>query len=745
MKRVNTKCKMSNDQQTKQIIKLYISEIKFPYIIYGYHRIKYRLLVITNNLLLLTITRYGRSNGLDTKQSLKTVQNKESTFHAPIGLFNRPHLMKLLSILSAINSYHGAEIMSGCRPNYCRVNICRLKYGSANILVQSIIFRPKYGSADLFSAILRAPTQTVSQIQASVSHCGIDKNVEIVLLGEGTSEAASSSNMILRTTQIARAPKRCQLSLHTYVPKKISEFVLLECVAFEESHTSHNLSQNRILGHFKRSSNASHELNKYQQNSGTVPKKKIQDIATHQWKLCKELCMVLKPFEEVSKIVSGENYMSASLVIILYDGLKDVNEKICDKDFEIYTTQVIIELKNGLLKRFSNLEKSNTLTMCTFLDLRFKLFPLSENIANQTKIKIINATIQIAKDKTEKPQDQIVTITNNTQVESDEFCIWNSFDTTASKITPQGSNTSKGIIEVNRYMDENLLLRTGDPSKWWKEYGYNYPNLIFTMWQCGMFLESLSNRPTVTASLYLLHYYGDKHNQGYYNKVVVTTKVKEYKVKTTYTRLVVNSDGKNSDGVTNMHIVVMHFIFLSVTSHHEFCSSVAVTNRGNSPKFTSLQDFIPEQEAQFNRNITKKKKINEQMLHLIQRTWKIYNEKKTNEHLNKSVGMRPSISKTKPGSKRAAEKTSEKKQIKMNASYRNNISERLRSKDFDVEVFNSLTFRQGDGVVTIKKPFEEKRKELWVISHYKVTNIENVPVKDKWKFSKATVRLYTSD
>jgi len=383
-----------------------------------------------------------------------------------------------------------------------------------------------------------------------------------VSLGEGTSETASSSNMTLRTTQVARPPKRCQLSLHTYVPKKISESgkktlddsllklfyidcrpfsmvedkgfkdfikmlnpayslpsrqtlsktalpfayekclndmklqikenavsvclttdcwtsinnqsfiaitahyldtdfnfksVLLECVAFEESHTSHNLkvkiesvitdwelngkvvlvvSDNAynivgaitnlklkhfgcfahslnlivqdalkistisdtistvksIVGHFKRSSNASHELNKYQQNSGTVPKKIIQDIATRwnstyymlcrfvelenaikatlaildtniptlsqdQWKLCKELCMVLKPFEEVTKIVSGENYMSASLFIILYNGLKDVTEKMCAKDFEIYTTQVIIQLKNGLMKRFSNLEK----------------------------------------------------------------------------------------------------------------------------------------------------------------------------------------------------------------------------------------------------------------------------------------------------------------------------------------------------------------------------------------------------
>ncbi|XP_060856686.1 uncharacterized protein LOC132934393 [Metopolophium dirhodum] len=94
-----------------------------------------------------------------------------------------------------------------------------------------------------------------------------------------------------------------------------------------------------------------------------------------------------------------------------------------------------------------------------------------------------------------------------------------------------------------------------------------------------------------------------------------------------------------------------------------------------------------------------------------------------NEHFNESVDMRPSFPKTKPGSKRAAEKTSvkkpmKKKQIKMNASYRDNISECLSSEDFDVEVFNSLTFRQGDGVWKIKTSFEEKGKEVWVKSHY---------------------------
>ncbi|XP_050059751.1 zinc finger BED domain-containing protein 4-like [Aphis gossypii] len=459
-------------------------------------------------------------------------------------------------------------------------------------------------------------TQTVQHSHDSTGHY-MDNNVNIVSLGESTSEVGS-------TRDIVRPLKRSQLSLHTYVPKKISatdcrpfsmvedkgfkDFVrmlnpayslpsrqslsktalpfayekclndmksqikenavsvclttdcwtsinnqsfiaitahyldpdfkfisvLLECVPFEESHTSKNLS-NKIqsvitdwelddkvllvvsdnaynikgaitilVGHFKRSSNASHELDKYQQNSGTVPKKIIQDIATRwnstyymlcrfielenaikatlaildtnlptlspdQWKICKELCLVLKPFEEVTKTVSGENYISSSMVIILYNGLKDVTEKMYSKNFDTHVTQVVLELINGLYKRFSNLENSNTLTICTFLDPRFKQFPLSESIANQTKNKVINATTEKAK-KRDKPKDLIMTTTNNIHVENDEFCIWNSFDTTTSKITTQGSNTSKGIIEVNRYVDEDLLLRTGDPLKWWKEY-----------------------------------------------------------------------------------------------------------------------------------------------------------------------------------------------------------------------------------------------------------------------------------
>jgi hypothetical protein len=98
--------------------------------------------------------------------------------------------------------------------------------------------------------------------------------------------------------------------------------------------------------------------------------------------------------------------------------------------------------------------------------------------------------------------------------------------------------------------------------------------------------------------------------------------------------------------------------------------------------------------------------------------------------------MKPSGSKNKIISKRSIEKTAEKKpikkkQMKMNASYRENIGDRLRSEEYDEEIDNSLTFRQGDGLITIKTCFEEKPTDYWVLTHYKCSNIENVPVKDR--------------
>ncbi|XP_029347757.1 uncharacterized protein LOC115034588 [Acyrthosiphon pisum] len=91
--------------------------------------------------------------------------------------------------------------------------------------------------------------------------------------------------------------------------------------------------------------------------------------------------------------------------------------------------------------------------------------------------------------------------------------------------------------------------------------------------------------------------------------------------------------------------------------------------------------------------------------------------------------MSPSVSKIKPNSKRSAtsgkKQSRNKKPMKIHKSYRENVAELLQTEEIDVDIKNSLTFRQGDAVVTIKCPVNDKPSYLYVISHYKMSNIEN--------------------
>lgn len=118
----------------------------------------------------------------------------------------------------------------------------------------------------------------------------------------------------------------------------------------------------RIVEHFKRSTKSNIKLMKHQIHCGINPPKKIlQDVATRwnstfymidrfvelempikstiaildmvlpnltmeDWSLLKNLQIMLKPFEGVTKAISGENYMTGSLV--LTSGQINVCEKV---------------------------------------------------------------------------------------------------------------------------------------------------------------------------------------------------------------------------------------------------------------------------------------------------------------------------------------------------------------------------------------------------------------------------------
>lgn len=172
-----------------------------------------------------------------------------------------------------------------------------------------------------------------------------------------------------------------------------------------------------IVAHFKRSSKATKILMDIQKKNGiTVPLKLIQDvvtrwnstyhmierfvrleeslrstmglldaalplISTEEWTTLKELCQILEPFSDATNCVSGENYMSASLVIVLTGGLINVCENLSTANFNEVSRDIISSLQNGLRSRLGNVEYNNTLAISTFLDPRFKTFAFKNSDA----------------------------------------------------------------------------------------------------------------------------------------------------------------------------------------------------------------------------------------------------------------------------------------------------------------------------------------------------------------------------
>jgi len=55
----------------------------------------------------------------------------------------------------------------------------------------------------------------------------------------------------------------------------------------------------------------------------------------------------------------------------------------------------------------------------------------------------------------------------------------------------------------------------------------------------------------------------------------------------------------------------------------------------------------------------------------------------------------------------------------------------LESDRIDDHIMNVISFKQGDGLVTIKTPFTHKAADFWVLTHYRWDNIEKVDFKSR--------------
>jgi len=270
-----------------------------------------------------------------------------------------------------------------------------------------------------------------------------------------------------------------------------------------------------VVTHFRKSTIANKILEKNQINSGIKdPKKLIQAVNTRwnsvfymlerfvllensirsslgllenppsrliavEWIVVKELCIVLRPFESTTKVVSGETYIAASMILPIVNGLTDVCSKMKNKpEFDSRTHEVVNSISNAMKNKNSwgNIYLSKTLAKCTFLDPRFKsiLFSSNSSLSENIKMEITDEVISIIQHIRSKNTANILTPHNNEQEhqepfvenQGNAFLIWGSLDVHVNQSRPIKTNRSRAILEVQNYLDEALVPRTQDPFVW---------------------------------------------------------------------------------------------------------------------------------------------------------------------------------------------------------------------------------------------------------------------------------------
>ncbi|KAL5246166.1 hypothetical protein ACI65C_013574 [Semiaphis heraclei] len=189
-------------------------------------------------------------------------------------------------------------------------------------------------------------------------------------------------------------------------------------------------------------------------------------LNSDEWTAIKEFCNILRPFEEATRAVSGDQYMTASLVIVITQGLKNVCEQMKNENYSFRTLGLVNNLLNGMRDRqnWGNIENSKTLKRCTFLDPRFKNIPFThnENMLTSVKNDIVELTAQIISahrsellSNEHEPQISIQSSETTITPEIKKFSIWESIDKRVSQIQPSvGTSTSRAIVEYGDYLHD---------------------------------------------------------------------------------------------------------------------------------------------------------------------------------------------------------------------------------------------------------------------------------------------------
>lgn len=190
----------------------------------------------------------------------------------------------------------------------------------------------------------------------------------------------------------------------------------------------------------------------------------IQQLNNNNWEIIKFACKVLKSFAEITVDISAEKNVTISKLIVLSqllsnysNTIKNESENDAPEECKLMITTITEEIKN----RFLNMEDNALLAEATFLDPRFK----KQGFQNERCYeKAKNAILQHCNSTQPANRPEIATAQALTEENPlKQTSIWDEYDKKSEPLL-QNTNITRGISEINRYVQEPLLKRSENPN-----------------------------------------------------------------------------------------------------------------------------------------------------------------------------------------------------------------------------------------------------------------------------------------
>ncbi|CAH1098482.1 unnamed protein product [Psylliodes chrysocephalus] len=274
----------------------------------------------------------------------------------------------------------------------------------------------------------------------------------------------------------------------------------------------------RIVEYFKRSTQAQKKLSDTQQQMGLPLLKIKQDVVTRwnstydmlsrivkikeaviatiallksdlilldsDWIIIEESVNILEIFYGITTEISSEKTVSLSKVIVFIKIMTQnvaqtiKNHQECQQPItEIM--EMLYAIQEGILTRFQDYENEPLYSESTILDPRFK----KRGFKNVSKFD--KAVIGLRKRLGAVPTQASTTSTSvfssksntttTTQVQKKNI-VWDTFDAEIDLLKPQNT-TAAAIIELDKYLNEDIVPRSTDPLQWWHQRRPFYPLL----------------------------------------------------------------------------------------------------------------------------------------------------------------------------------------------------------------------------------------------------------------------------